>query len=351
MKTNKMLPGRLVNAVLTVLLLLVFTGCYTVPVTGRRSFILIDEGTELRMGLQAFDQIKSETPISTDAEINAMVQRVGTRIAAVTNRPDYDWEFVVFDKPDVQNAFALPGGKVGVFTGILDVTETEEGLAVVMAHEVAHAMAKHGAERFSEGLLLMAGAVILDEATRKSNEREAFFAAYGIGASLFVALPHSRKQEAEADHIGLIYMARAGYDPREGPELWQRFADFKDEKGGMKVPELISTHPADETRIRNLRALLPEALPHYYEATGQVDKLATYQQPQVEPSSREILTAPIKTRKARRDKAAYKFSAVPVEQAYILKCPVCGKNNKVSSNDGYQRGTTVKCYNCRSSFK
>ena len=341
---------RFAGAVTAVLLLLVFSGCYTVPVTGRQSFILIDEGTEMKMGFQAFEKIKSETKVSDDAQINAMVNRVGTRVAQVSGRTDYEWEFVVFDEPDVKNAFALPGGKVGVYTGILDITESEEGLAVVMAHEVAHAMAKHGAERYTEGILMIAGAVVVNEAAKKSDERDAFLAAYGIGASLFVALPHSRKQEAEADDIGLVYMARAGYDPREGPDLWRRFASYKAEKGGGP-PEFLSTHPTEATRIANLEALMPDVLPYYYEATGQTDKLSDYQQPQSQPAPQKMRSAKIKTGKARPGAKTHMFKAAPIERQYILKCPDCGKNNKVNSGEGYTPGSSVKCYNCDSSFK
>ena len=336
--------------VVTAIILLLFSGCYTVPVTGRQSFILIDEGTEMKMGFQAFEKIKSETKISDDPQINAMVNRVGTRVAQVTGRKDYEWEFVVFDEPDVKNAFALPGGKVGVFTGILDITENEAGLAVVMSHEVAHAMAKHGAERYTEGILLIAGAVAVNEAARKSDDRDAFLAAYGIGASLFVALPHSRKQEAEADHIGLVYMARAGYDPREGPRLWRRFARYKSEQGGGG-PEFLSTHPTEETRIANMEALMPDVLPYYYEASGQTDKLVDYRQTQTQPAPQKMHSSRIKTGKIGPTAKTHMFKAAPIKRRYILQCPVCGRNNEIDSSEGYTPGSSVKCYNCGSSFK
>lgn len=253
----------LVAAVLAVVLY----ACATVPETGRSQLILVDAGQVAQMSLSEFDKIKQSTPISNDAEANALVQRVGLRIAAVAPVPNANWEFVVFDKPDVLNAFALPGGKVGVYSGIFKVTQSDAGLATVLAHEVGHVVARHGAERVSEGLLLQLGGAVLAEATKTRPEatQQIFQAAFGIGSNIGLVLPHSRQQELEADHLGLIYMARAGYDPRESVEFWKRFGAHNKQRGGRPL-EFLSTHPLDDRRIAQLQELLPQVLPEYQKA-------------------------------------------------------------------------------------
>ncbi|MBW8864215.1 MAG: M48 family metallopeptidase, partial [Verrucomicrobia bacterium] len=192
------------------------TGCGTVPVTGRSQLNFIPADQEMTLGLTSFDSLKKSTPISHDAAANALVQKVGERIAAVTGKdmPNAQWEFVVFESKEA-NAFCLPGGKVGVYTGILPITKDEAGLATVIGHEVSHAVARHGAERMSEGLLMQLGGQTLGVAMANSDPRVTALAnaAYGVTTQVGRELPHSRAQESEADHIGLIYMARAGYDP------------------------------------------------------------------------------------------------------------------------------------------
>ena len=253
----------LVAAVLAVVLY----ACATVPETGRSQLILVDAGQVAQMSLSEFDKIKQSTPISNDTEANALVKRVGLRIAAVAPVPNANWEFVVFDKPDVLNAFALPGGKVGVYSGIFKVTQSDAGLATVLAHEVGHVVARHGAERVSEGLLLQLGGAVLAEATKTRPEatQQIFQAAFGIGSNIGLVLPHSRQQELEADHLGLIYMARAGYDPRESVEFWKRFGAHNKQRGGQPL-EFLSTHPLDDRRIAQLQELLPQVLPEYQKA-------------------------------------------------------------------------------------
>ncbi|MCX7887676.1 MAG: M48 family metallopeptidase, partial [Verrucomicrobiae bacterium] len=200
-----------------------------------------------------------------ESEWNGILQRVGQRIASVAQKdlPTARWEFVLFESKEV-NAFCLPGGKVGVFTGILPIAKDENGLAAIVGHEVAHAAARHGAERMSEALLIEVGGAVLDTATQRKAEatRKALAVAYGLGTQLGVYLPHSRKQELEADHMGLIYMARAGYDPRTAVELWRRFAAYGKQRGSA-VPGFLRTHPVDEVRIAQLQQLMPKALAEY----------------------------------------------------------------------------------------
>jgi predicted Zn-dependent protease len=249
-------------------LAVVLYGCATVPETGRSQLILVDAGQVAQMSLTEFEKIKQSTPISKNAEENAQVKRVGLRIAAVAPVPNAKWEFVVFDKPDVLNAFALPGGKVGVYSGLFKITQSDAGLATVLAHEIGHVVARHGAERVSEGLLVQLGGAVLAEATktRPDATQQVIQAAYGIGSNIGLVLPHSRQQESEADHLGLIYMARAGYDPHEAVEFWKRFSAYNKQHGGGRPLEFLSTHPLDERRIAQIQELLPQVLPDYQKA-------------------------------------------------------------------------------------
>jgi predicted Zn-dependent protease len=232
-------------------------GCQTAPVTGRQQLILLSVGDENRMGITAYEEILKDEKLSQDPELNALVKRVGQRIAAVAERPEFAWEFRVIDK-DVANAFALPGGKVAVYTGILKYTQTEAGLAVVMGHEVAHALARHGGERVSQSMIAQLGLAAVQAGLGASNPAivQGIGVAYGVG----VALPFNRSQESEADRIGLILMAKAGYDPREAIPFWQRMDAGKK---GQGPPEFLSTHPSGTTRIAQLKQWLPEALQHY----------------------------------------------------------------------------------------
>lgn len=245
--------------------LLALSGCATVPETGRSQLLLISPQQELQLGLTEFNKLKESLPVSGDTKQQARLQRVGHRIAAVAPLPGARWEFVLFDQPDEANAFCLPGGKVGVYTGILPVTRDEGGLATVVSHEIAHAVARHGAERASEQLVMQAGGQMLDAvlASNAPEYRGAVLAAYGIGGQLGRTLPHSRAQELEADRLGLIYMARAGYDPRQAIDFWRRFAAYQAQQGGGQPIEFLSTHPLDETRIRTLERFMPEALAEY----------------------------------------------------------------------------------------
>ena len=247
---------------------LFFSACSTVHETGRKQLSLISDGQVNNMAAQAFAELKRTSKVSADPEQNARVQRVGKRIVEAARArganlpPPNQWEFVVFED-DAINAFAMPGGKVGFYTGIFPLFETDDDLAVVMGHEIAHVAAGHGQERVSQqmaaqiagfGLALGLGLAETDDTT--SNIA---LAAFGAGASVGVLLPFSRTQESEADHVGLIYSSAAGYDPRRSIIFWQRMAD----QGGPRPPEFLSTHPGEHTRMRRLNRLIPQVMPIY----------------------------------------------------------------------------------------
>jgi metalloendopeptidase OMA1, mitochondrial len=236
-----------------------WTGCSTVPMTGRSQLNFIPQGEEMKLGLSEFDKMKKQVPISKDPKLNAMVQEVGRRISEVAkaDMPDAQWEFVVFESKEA-NAFCLPGGKVGIYTGILPITKDDAGLATVMGHEVAHAVARHGGERMSQAMGLQALGIGVAAATRESKYRQILNAGYGMGSQLAVALPHTRMQESEADEMGLIYMAKAGYRPSAAVEFWQRFGEYSRAQGG-NTAWFLRTHPTDQQRVENLRRLLPKA--------------------------------------------------------------------------------------------
>ncbi len=233
--------------------------CQTVPYTGRSHLVLVSAGEETELGESSYRDALSKAKISTDAEAAALVRRVGGRIAVAADMPDFKWEFNLIDDPKTVNAWCLPGGKVAVYSGILPVTKDENGLAVVMGHEIAHALARHGSERMSQGLLAQLGGVALGAAlsSRPEAAQRVAAQAYGAGATVGVLLPFSRAQESEADHIGLILMAKAGYDPTGAVAFWRRMAASA---GGGGPPEFLRTHPADDKRIAKIEEELPEAL-------------------------------------------------------------------------------------------
>lgn len=254
---------RLVMASAAALLTLALAACATAPETGRSQLLLVSSAEEAQLGLKAFEQIKREHPEVTRGKEAAMLQRVGTRVSRVASLPDARWEFVLF-KDESPNAFALPGGKVGVFTGILPITKNEAGMATVIGHEIAHAVARHGAERMSHGVLVRLGGIGLSAALGSDAGvgGDMIMQAYGLGSQLGVMLPYSRTQELEADELGLLYMARAGYDPREAIAFWKRFAAFNAKREGPPA-EFLSTHPLDQRRIAQLERLMPRAVAEY----------------------------------------------------------------------------------------
>jgi len=252
--------------------LLLCTACSTVPITGRSQLNLIPGSSMTAMSLEQYDTFLKEHKLSSNKAQTDSVKLVGARIQAAVERyfvsqgmgsrlAEYKWEFNLVEDKQV-NAWCMPGGKVVVYTGILPLTQGETGLAVVMGHEIAHALAEHGNERMSQGLLTQFGGAALGEAlaTQPDATKQLWMSAYGVGMQYGALLPYSRLQESEADRLGLIFMAMAGYDPGEAIPFWQRMSA---QKGGSAPPEFLSTHPSGTTRIENIRRLLPEANSYY----------------------------------------------------------------------------------------
>jgi metalloendopeptidase OMA1, mitochondrial len=246
------------------IVLVLAAGCATAPYTNRRQLIMVSPQQKAALGARAFQQVISRSQIDRNPTTNAAVEQVGRRLAAVANRPDFQWNFVVIKNDKEPNAFCLPGGKVAVYTGILPITQDQAGLAVVMGHEIAHAIARHGAERMSQAQLAELGGQALAIGLGGGASSAAILAAYGLGAQVGVLLPYGRTQESEADHIGLLLMAQAGYDPRVAIGFWQRMEQSSGAKGGP--PEFLSTHPGHGTRAQQIRGWMPEAT-RLYEAT------------------------------------------------------------------------------------
>jgi len=238
--------------------------CATAPYTRRSQLILVSADQENQLGAQAYGEVIGKSKVDARETVTAPVETVGRRLARVADRPDYQWRFVVLDDPKQANAFCLPGGKVAVYTGLFPIARDSGGLATVLGHEIAHAVARHGAERISQGAVAQAGQSVLGAVLGGGPTANTILAAYGMGAQLGVLLPYSRTQESEADHIGLLLMARAGYDPRDALAFWQRM----EAAGGKAPPEFLSTHPSHGAREQQIRAWLPEAL-RYYDASAR----------------------------------------------------------------------------------
>ncbi len=256
------------NRLAVALLILLAVACANVPITGRKTLNLIP-GTQINsMSFGQYDEFLKANKLSTDRDQTAMVKRVGHNIQVAVEAyfkqenmssylTEYRWDFnLVHD--DLVNAWCMPGGKVVVYTGLLPIAQDENGLAVVMGHEIAHAIANHGNERMSQGLLVQMGGVALSQAIKnKPKETQSLFmTAFGVGTTIGAMLPFSRLHESEADRLGLIFMAMAGYDPHAAVPFWQRMSEGK--SGGQ--PEFLSTHPSDETRIANIKKTIPEAM-------------------------------------------------------------------------------------------
>jgi predicted Zn-dependent protease len=265
--------------------------CYRAPGTARDQLIFFSEEKELQFGLQAYREVLRQARLSENPEINEMVQRVGQRIAKAANKPEYVWEFAVIQDDKMINAFALPGGKVAIFTGILKHTQNEAGLATVMGHEVAHALQRHGVERMSRSIIdqiVQLGAIgaASGKAAGGAGAIQGLLGAYGVN----VSLPFNRKQESEADYIGLRLMAEAGYDPREAVLFWERMSGCPRQMIGkvcfrsqQAIPEFLSTHPSDVTRINQIEAWLPEVLKLYRGPGGGEQPTPTPYRPLIGP--------------------------------------------------------------------
>lgn len=249
-----------------------FSACTRVPLTGRSQLNMISDQTILSMSYQQHDQFMQKNKLSTNTEETQRVKRVGQRIQKGVERyfsdnsmsgelQDYKWEYNLIESDQV-NAFCMPGGKVVVYTGLLQVAKDENGLAVVMGHEIAHAVAKHGNERMSQGLIVQMGGLALDVAmaNQPGQARQLWMMTYGLGAEVGYMLPFSRLHEREADYLGLIFMSLAGYDPNGAIDFWKRMAS---KKGDKSPPELLSTHPSDQTRIDSIKEMIPEAMTYY----------------------------------------------------------------------------------------
>ena len=255
-----------------VLFLLSLAGCKSVPLTGRKQLSLLSSSQVQSMSYSQYDEVLRTSNVVTGTEQSEMVKRVGNRIKTAVETylnehhsakllEGYAWEFNLIESDQV-NAWCMPGGKVAFYTGILPVCQDEEGVAVVMGHEVAHAIARHGSERMSQGMVTQLGGVALAVAVQeKPAETQALFmGAYGLGSQVGVLLPFSRLHESEADQMGLTFMAMAGYDPRRAPEFWKRMSAMS---GGAQPPEFLSTHPSHDTRVSQLNEWMPDAMVYY----------------------------------------------------------------------------------------
>jgi predicted Zn-dependent protease len=264
--------GSINRTVSALILFAMLMACAAVPITDRQSLQLLPESQLATMSLQEYDKVLKNSKLSSNQQQVEMVRRVGNKIAKSAETflaeagmqseiKNLKWEFNLIEDDKLANAWVMPGGKAAVYTGILKYTRDETGLAVVLGHEVAHAIARHGNERMSQGLLTQMGGVALSVALSQNSAatQNLFMQAYGAGATVGLLLPYSRLHESEADRIGLTLMARAGYDPREAIPFWQRM----NEQGGRRPPEFLSTHPAPESRIANIKKYIPEAMPYY----------------------------------------------------------------------------------------
>jgi len=258
---------------LPVLLFLGYLGYYfltkqeEVPLTGRKQLVDMSREQEMALGYQSYRQVLNQSQVVRQGQALELVQDTGRRLAAVAEDPGFEWEFSVIASDQV-NAFCLPGGKVAVYTGILPVAKNADGLAAVMGHEIAHAIARHGAERIAHQKLVQIGSLAANMALGDMDydTRNMIMGALGVGAQFGVLLPFSREHESEADYMGLIYLARACFDPAEAPHLWERMGEAS---AGRTPAEFMSTHPSHETRIRQFNEWMPEALEIRRQKCGQ----------------------------------------------------------------------------------
>jgi predicted Zn-dependent protease len=266
-------------SILLTFTLLVLSGCKTVALTGRKQLSIIPGNQIMSLSYTSYSDMMKQSRMSSNQTQVAMVRKSGENIRLAVEKylaeknlselvKGFQWEFNLIDDPNTVNAFCMPGGKVAFYTGIMPICKDETGVAVVMGHEIAHAIANHGNERMSQGLLQQFGGVALQVAMRDkpAETQQLFMTAYGVGSNLGAMLPFSRLHEKEADEMGLIFMAMAGYDPREAPKFWER---MRTASGGQAPPEFMSTHPSHNTRIENLNKKMPEAIKHYEAAIAK----------------------------------------------------------------------------------
>lgn len=260
------------KTILFLLAVSLFYACATVAVTGRKQLSLVSNAEIIPMSAQQYQEVIKKGPLSTNKEQTEMIRRVGTRVqkaveqymatkGASSELEGFNWEFNLIDDPKTVNAWCMPGGKVAFYTAILPICKDEDGVAVVMGHEVAHAIANHGRERMSQGLVEQFGLSTLGAAMGQNPTatQQLLMQAIGMGSNLGM-LKFSRSHESEADHIGLIFMSMAGYDPNTAPKFWQRMTEMS---GGQQPPEFLSTHPSHETRVKDLEGWIPEAMQYY----------------------------------------------------------------------------------------
>lgn len=261
--------------ILLPILLIAALFCQKVPLTKRNQLSLVSTSQIDSMAGRDYRKFMDSATVIKGTSQAEIVQRVGERIACAvewyfspqkqdSRYKDYKWEFNLI-QDSVANAWAMPGGKVAIYSGILPIAENENGLAVVMAHEISHVVANHGEERLSQALLVQLGGVTLSEALKQRPEftRQLFMAAYGVGATVGVLLPYSRLHESEADHLGLLFMSMAGYDPHAATRFWSRMMEAQN---AQSPPEFLSTHPGDEARLKNIEKLIPEAMNYFNKA-------------------------------------------------------------------------------------
>lgn len=238
-------------------------GCTTAPITGRRQFMAISAAEEKDLGLQAYREVLSKEPITHDPDATEPLRRIVARLAPiaenVAGRSDFQWEVNAIKDDKTINAFVLPGGKIAVYTGIFPVAQTEAGMAIILGHEVGHAIARHAGERVSQQLGAQLVGTVLAVGIQGSGYGNMIMAAYGLGAQVGVLLPYSRLQEEEADRIGLVLAARAGYDPHAALGVWQRMAALP----GDRPPQFLSTHPEPEARLKDIEAFLPQVMAQF----------------------------------------------------------------------------------------
>jgi predicted Zn-dependent protease len=268
------IPRRIPAAALAAILLLALAGCMTEPDTGRKRLILTSMSQETSLGQQSWGELQKKEAPSQAAAKTAAVQRVGTNLSKIISQPGFDWEFKCFASQEM-NAFCLPGGKVGVYEGLFKNLANDAELAAVVGHEISHATARHGGERMTQAMAVGLAGMGLNVAleSKAVESRELWMAAYAGVTTVGVLLPYSRVHEYEADEVGALYMARAGYDPRAAITFWQKFAASK---GGAQGLELLSTHPVDANRISRLQQIMPRALAEYEKAPKKHGLGSTY---------------------------------------------------------------------------